>query len=261
MNSEIVYLKFSKTSIDTLSSSEEAIRLMIQEEDFFKNQEFDSIVYATGTPDYIGNSTGVLIQSFLGLKNCAIYDVNTNDIPFCTSLKIANSLIASGYNKLILVIYSEVLSNFKETSSTDKIIIGIVKKSDVSNFSVERVGYSYNNYSKLPIYHGGSKFGVDESVTIYNSDLVKNTLETNRFCNMKQKIDIVNNKILNMSNYKWIITDELFLSESFLNYSLHVTSESDFIDYNDSNKLSLNNKYVIVESRNEGIIDAIVINW
>jgi len=72
--------------------------------------ELDLIVVATSTPDFIFPSTACLIQSKLGNKGAAAFDVQAVCAGFTYALGIAEKFICSGSHKKALVIGAEVFS-------------------------------------------------------------------------------------------------------------------------------------------------------
>jgi 3-oxoacyl-[acyl-carrier-protein] synthase-3 len=72
--------------------------------------ELDLIVVATSTPDFIFPSTACLIQSRLGNKGAAAFDVQAVCAGFTYALGIAEKFIRSGSHKKALVIGAEVFS-------------------------------------------------------------------------------------------------------------------------------------------------------
>src|SRR5574343_1931930 len=72
--------------------------------------DLDLIVVATATPDFIFPSTACLIQSKLGNKGAAAFDVQAVCAGFTYALGIAEKFICSGSHKKALVIGAEVFS-------------------------------------------------------------------------------------------------------------------------------------------------------
>lgn len=72
--------------------------------------DLDLIVVATSTPDFIFPSTACLIQSKLGNKGAAAFDVQAVCAGFTYALGIAEKFICSGSHKKALVIGAEVFS-------------------------------------------------------------------------------------------------------------------------------------------------------
>lgn len=72
--------------------------------------DLDLIVVATSTPDFIFPSTACLIQSKLGNKGAAAFDVQAVCAGFTYALGIAEKFIRSGSHKKALVIGAEVFS-------------------------------------------------------------------------------------------------------------------------------------------------------
>lgn len=74
------------------------------------SKDIDLIITATVTPDMLFPSTACLIQDKIKATNAAAFDINAACSGFIYGLSIANSFIASGMYKNILVIGAEVLS-------------------------------------------------------------------------------------------------------------------------------------------------------
>lgn len=75
-------------------------------------EELDLIICATVCPDQALPSTAVFIQSQLGAKKAAAFDLVAACSGFLYSLTVANQFIASGLYQNILVIGVEVLSRY-----------------------------------------------------------------------------------------------------------------------------------------------------
>ena len=72
--------------------------------------EIDLIIVATATPDYIFPSTACIMQTKLGIKGCAAFDIQAVCSGFVYALAIADKFIRSGQNRCALVVGSEVYS-------------------------------------------------------------------------------------------------------------------------------------------------------
>lgn len=72
--------------------------------------EIDLIVFATSTPDYIFPSTACLLQSRLGIKGAAAFDVQAVCSGFVYALTVAEKFIRSGSHRCALVVGAEVFS-------------------------------------------------------------------------------------------------------------------------------------------------------
>ena len=75
-----------------------------------KAEELDLIIVATSTPDYVFPSTACLLQSKLGVKGSAAFDVQAVCSGFVYGLATADAFIKSGRNKKALVVGAEVFS-------------------------------------------------------------------------------------------------------------------------------------------------------
>ncbi len=75
-----------------------------------KARDLDLIIVATITADMPFPSTACVLQSRLGAKNAAAFDVNAACSGFVYGLHIANSFIRSGMHNRILLVGAETLS-------------------------------------------------------------------------------------------------------------------------------------------------------
>ncbi|MFA5940411.1 MAG: beta-ketoacyl-ACP synthase III [Sinimarinibacterium sp.] len=72
--------------------------------------DIDLIIVATTTPDMVFPSTACILQSKLGVKQGAAFDVQAVCTGFIYALAIADKFIASGAHKCALVVGAEVFS-------------------------------------------------------------------------------------------------------------------------------------------------------
>ncbi|MFT7676729.1 MAG: 3-oxoacyl-[acyl-carrier-protein] synthase-3 [Planctomycetota bacterium] len=77
-----------------------------------KAEDLDLIVVGTLTADYLMPSCAVLVQSGLGAKNAAAFDVASACTGFLTALSTAEAFVASGRAKRVLAIGAETLSRY-----------------------------------------------------------------------------------------------------------------------------------------------------
>jgi len=73
-------------------------------------QEVDLVIVATATPDYVFPSTACIMQTKLGMKGCAAFDVQAVCSGFVYALAIADKFIRSGQHRCALVVGAEVYS-------------------------------------------------------------------------------------------------------------------------------------------------------
>ena len=73
-------------------------------------EKIDLIILATSTPDYIFPSTACLLQSKLGVRGAAAFDVQAVCSGFVYALATAEKFICSGSHRCALVVGSEVFS-------------------------------------------------------------------------------------------------------------------------------------------------------
>ncbi len=79
-----------------------------------KPKKIDMIIVATVTGDMPVPSTASFIQSKLGAKNAAAFDLNAACSGFLYGLSVADSFIRAGEFKKILLVGTEVLSKFTD---------------------------------------------------------------------------------------------------------------------------------------------------
>ena len=93
----------------TLDLAERAARNALDAADL-DPRELDLIVVATTTPDRVFPSTACLLQSRLGAKGCAAFDVQAVCTGFVYALGVADQFVRSGTAKKALVIGAETFS-------------------------------------------------------------------------------------------------------------------------------------------------------
>ncbi|MBI4987410.1 MAG: ketoacyl-ACP synthase III [Rhodocyclales bacterium] len=72
--------------------------------------KIDLIILATSTPDYIFPSTACLLQSKLGIRGAAAFDVQAVCSGFAYALTVAEKFIQSGSHRCALVVGTEIFS-------------------------------------------------------------------------------------------------------------------------------------------------------
>ena len=87
------------------------------------NEDIDLIIVATTSPDKLMPSTACSIQSLLGCKKAAAFDISAACSGFVYSLIVASSLIKTTTKKRALVIGSEVLSKIVDWSDRGTCIL------------------------------------------------------------------------------------------------------------------------------------------
>ena len=73
-------------------------------------EDIDMIIFATLTPDMVIPSAACMLQANLGAKNAAAYDLQAACTGFVYALITAQSYVASGLCKHVLVVGAEILS-------------------------------------------------------------------------------------------------------------------------------------------------------
>lgn len=127
-----------------------------------KAKDIDLIIVATVSGDMPFPSTACFLQSRLGAKNAAAFDLNAACSGFIYNLHIAQSLIKTGMHKRILVVGTEVLSKFTDWHDRSTcVLFGDGAGAVILEGTKERRGiysthiYSDGNLSELIILPGG----------------------------------------------------------------------------------------------------------
>lgn len=127
--------------------------------------DIELIITATVTPDMLFPSTACLIQDKIKAKNAAAFDINAACSGFLYGLSIANSFIASGTYKNILVIGAEVLSAVLDPQDRRTVVLfgdgaGAAVVSEVESgkgFLAFDLGADGSGSEVLKLEAGGSK--------------------------------------------------------------------------------------------------------
>jgi 3-oxoacyl-[acyl-carrier-protein] synthase-3 len=127
-----------------------------------KARDIDLIIVATVTGDMPFPSTACFLQSKLGAKNAAAFDINAACSGFIYGLHVANGLIKAGMNSKILLVGTEVLSKFIDWQDrTTCILFGdgagavIIEKTREKKGILSTHIYSNGNLSELIFLPGG----------------------------------------------------------------------------------------------------------
>ena len=88
-----------------------------------KPEDIDLIIVATTSPDRSMPSTACSVQSILGCKNAAAFDISAACSGFLYASIIANSLIKNGEGSKALVIGSEVLSRIVDWNDRNTCVL------------------------------------------------------------------------------------------------------------------------------------------
>jgi len=79
-----------------------------------KVKEIDLLIVATITPDMLFPATACIVQSKLGIKNAAAFDLNAACTGFIYSLSTAQQFLLTGTYKTALVVATETLSKITD---------------------------------------------------------------------------------------------------------------------------------------------------
>lgn len=85
--------------------------------------EIDLIIVATVTPDMFFPSTACFVQTKIGAKNAACFDVSAACSGFLFALETARQFIASGAKKTVLVIGAEKLSTIVDWADRNTCVL------------------------------------------------------------------------------------------------------------------------------------------
>jgi len=130
-----------------------------------KASELDLIICATVCPDMALPSTACLIQSQLGAKRAAAFDLVAACSGFIYSLTVADQFIRSGTAKRVLVIGAELLSRYVDyTDRATCVIFGdgaaaavVVPKDDGTGLLASRIQSDGDYAESLYIPGGGTR--------------------------------------------------------------------------------------------------------
>lgn len=127
-----------------------------------KPEEIDLIILATVTMDQPIPATACFIQSMLGAKNAAAFDLQAGCTGFIYGLSIADQFIKSGKYETILVIGGEVLSRYVDWTDRSTCVLFadgagafLLKKDNGERGILETALYSDGNYADLICMPGG----------------------------------------------------------------------------------------------------------
>jgi 3-oxoacyl-[acyl-carrier-protein] synthase-3 len=118
-------IKVRRIAAENEATSDLAVRAarMALERAALDPQAVDAIIVATCTPDYHFPATACLVQSAIGAKNAAGFDLEAACCGFLFGLNHAAAAIAGGLLKNVLVIGAETLSRFTDYSDRGSCIL------------------------------------------------------------------------------------------------------------------------------------------
>jgi len=126
-------------------------------------EEIDAIITATLSPDYLFPSTACLIQGKIGAKNAAAFDLGAGCSGFVYALTIANSLVASGFKK-VLVVGAETISRFVNWQDRSTCVLfgdaagaAVVGNVETGGFLGWDLGADGQGHEALKVPGGGSR--------------------------------------------------------------------------------------------------------
>lgn len=86
-------------------------------------EEIDLIIVATATPDMYFPSTACVIQSIIGAKKAAAFDISAACSGFVYALNTASQFILTGYYKTALIIGTETISKIVDWNDRDTCVL------------------------------------------------------------------------------------------------------------------------------------------
>lgn len=154
-----------KAESDTCSSDlgAQAAMLAIKDANLCP-EDIDLILLASSSPDHIFPATACIIQSKIGAKNAAAFDIQAAYAGFIYALTTADQYIVGGLYKNILVVGSEVLSKVTDWEDRNTCVLfgdgaGAVVLSNVKDGGVisSVLGSDGSGSGLLELPAGGSK--------------------------------------------------------------------------------------------------------
>ncbi len=133
-----------------------------QEKTGIKAEEIDLIILATVTMDQPIPATACFVQSMLGAKNAAAFDLQAGCTGFIYGLSIADQFIRSGKYETILVIGAEILSKYVDWTDRATCVLFadgagafLLRKDNGERGILETALYSDGSYADLICMPGG----------------------------------------------------------------------------------------------------------
>ena len=140
-------------------------------------EDFDLIILATDTPEYLSPATSVVVQERLGAKRAGTFDVNCACAGFVTALDTATKyIIADAAYKNVLVIGAYAMSKFvdwteKKTSTifadgAGAVVVQVA--GDAPGFLGSKLVADGRYHDHMGVYAGGTRMPIDERVLAEN---------------------------------------------------------------------------------------------
>ncbi|MEI6714707.1 MAG: beta-ketoacyl-ACP synthase III [Verrucomicrobiota bacterium] len=154
--------------------------------------EIDLIIVATVTPDMFFPSTACFVQTKIGAKRAACFDVSAACSGFLFAMDIARQFIATGTHNTILVIGADKLSTIVDWSDRNTCVLfgdgagaAILRHKEGSRGILSTHMGSDGSYAEILYIPGG---GCLHPITSENADLHVNTIKMNGRETYKQAV-------------------------------------------------------------------------
>jgi len=138
-------------------------------------EEIDLIIGATITPDMVFPSTAALIQTEIGAKNAACFDLEAACSGFIYSLMVAKQFIATGEYKNILVVGTEVLSKITDWDDRNTCVLfgdgagaAVISESNTESEIIANYLGADGSYKELLYMPGGGSLYPATEETVKN---------------------------------------------------------------------------------------------
>lgn len=167
-------------------------------------EQIDLIIVATTTPDLVFPSTACLLQSRLGIKTCAAFDLQAVCSGFIYGLHVARQFIETGSAKTVLLVGAEIFSRIIDWEDRNTCILFgdgagavLLTNSDTPGILASSIHADGSQYKKLytPLSQTGMRGYVRMSGKEIYADAVKifgqvtSDLLINNETNSFQKLD------------------------------------------------------------------------
>jgi len=136
--------------------------------------DLDVIIVATMTPEMIFPATACIVQSLIGAKKAAAFDISAACTGFIYSLSIASSMITSGIAENILVIGAETLSRITDWTDRNTCVLfgdgagaAIVSKSGNGCKIIDNIIHSDGSKTNLLYMPGGGSMHPASEKTVH----------------------------------------------------------------------------------------------
>ena len=164
----IVERRWAEPGVSASELAEPAARRAIEKAGLSVS-DIDGIVFATVTPDYLFPSTACFLQKRLGIKKGFAFDINAVCSGFIYALVTADSLLASGQARNVLVVGADIYSRIINPQDRSTCVLfgdgaGAVVLSAVSAPGTIGGGYITGSSSELRGLYA-STLGADGSQT------------------------------------------------------------------------------------------------